>query len=95
MLAAHEGALFACKLCESSFNRKLNLERHVENVHEGKKPYTCSTCGGSFAQKSGLKTHIASVHDGIKPKPRNRSKIIKKDTWLLMKIEFLSSIRKS
>jgi len=74
---------YACTLCESSFNRKHNLERHVENVHEGTKPHTCLSCGGSFAQKSGLKTHIASVHDGVKPKPRNRSKISKKNTYLI------------
>ena len=65
---------YACTLCETSFLRKANLDRHVEGVHEGKKPYTCLLCGGSFHQKVALKSHIASVHDGIKPKPRKRSK---------------------
>ena len=34
---------FQCDKCDSFFKSKQNLKRHMESVHEGKKPFLCST----------------------------------------------------
>ena len=43
------------------------LLKHIESVHEGKKPYLCLLCNQKFSQKSKLKGHVARIHDGNKP----------------------------
>jgi uncharacterized Zn-finger protein len=49
------------------FPQKGNLKRHIESVHEGKKPYKCKLYEESLSVKRHLKKHIESVHDGKKP----------------------------
>ena len=44
---------------------KTTLNRHVQGVHEGKKPFECSICNIKFARKEYLKKHV-SVHDSKK-----------------------------
>ena len=41
---------------------KTTLNRHVQGVHEGKKPFECSICNIKFARRDYLKKHV-SVHD--------------------------------
>ena len=48
---------------------KTTLNRHVQSVHEGKKPFECSICNIKFARKDYLKKHV-SVH-GTKKKQFN------------------------
>ena len=38
------------------------MKIHVENVHEGKKPYQCPTCRYKAVNENGLNEHIASKH---------------------------------
>ena len=35
---------FKCDICETTFNKKNNLNVHVATVHEGKKPFECDRC---------------------------------------------------
>ena len=42
------------------------LKRHVDAVHEGKKPHTCPKCNANFAAKGDLVRHTFYVHDGKK-----------------------------
>ena len=42
---------------------KETLKKHVDNVHERKKPHECSQCDAAFAQKSTLNSHVLSVHE--------------------------------
>ena len=56
-----------CDKCSSVFKTKGNLKRHIESVHEGKKPFKCNICDSSFSRNTHLNAHIASVHEGKKP----------------------------
>ena len=56
-----------CEICSSIFKTKETLKRHLQTVHEGKKPYKCDICDSSFSEKAKLKAHISIVHEGKKP----------------------------
>ena len=43
------------------------MKKHIEAVHEKKKPNECSLCDAKFAEKSALKSHILAVHDKVRP----------------------------
>jgi uncharacterized Zn-finger protein len=47
--------LFKCKVqgCDKSYKSKENLQLHVQNIHEGVKPYTCSYCDSKFSHRNG------------------------------------------
>jgi KRAB domain-containing zinc finger protein len=51
-----------CDVCAKSYYCKRDLKRHVETVHENKKPHKCDLCGSSFGLLGALKSHIKSVH---------------------------------
>ncbi|XP_041670376.1 general transcription factor IIIA, b [Cheilinus undulatus] len=55
--------------CDKKFTRRFNLESHVLEDHEGKKPFSCAHagCGKSFAMKESLWRH-GVVHDPTKKK---------------------------
>ena len=59
-----ERRLSKCKICGHCFSAKQDLKRHIEAVHENRKPHKCSFCDYSCSQKNDLNTHIASVHEG-------------------------------
>ena len=44
-----------------------DMNKHVESVHERKKPSKCNTCDFTFSQKGHMKSHVASVHEEKKP----------------------------
>ena len=56
-----------CAMCNYEASLKGNLTKHIDAVHDGKKPFSCDICGMSFKQKQGLERHIPLVHEGIKP----------------------------
>ena len=55
--------IFKCNICNLLLKTKRNLKRHIESVHEGKKPFKCNTCDVNFAAKDSLKRHISLVHE--------------------------------
>ena len=52
------------------------LNKHIDAVHEKKKPHLCSLCGSyllcnhTFSNSGNLNAHIASVYEGKKPKKK-------------------------
>lgn len=58
---------FDCKICNASFTLKPNLLRHIDTVHEGKKPFKCRFCEYCSAAKHVLKEHEISIHLQKKP----------------------------
>ena len=43
------------------------LKRHVESVHEEKKPFMCNICSAIYARNETLKSHKTSVHERKNP----------------------------
>ena len=58
---------FPCPECPLAFSQKVSLNKHIEIVHEGKKPHVCSVCLTAFSTKGNLKNHIEMVHEGKRP----------------------------
>jgi len=56
-----------CHICHATFRKNFEVNRHIEEVHEGKKPFTCTICNSSFSKKTHLVNHVASVHEKRKP----------------------------
>ena len=52
-----------CEICLKSFAHKATLQKHIEQIHEGKRPYECKVCQKRFSQKINLQTHTVSVHE--------------------------------
>ena len=52
-----------CPCCEFTSGMKLNVKKHIDEVHEGK----CNICQKSFKTTRRLKDHILSVHEKRKP----------------------------
>jgi len=65
-----------CSFCNVNFSSLSEVNRHIEFVHEGKKPYKCERkklvvaakdckiCGASFKKHYMLKAHVLSAHKG-------------------------------
>lgn len=67
---------FACHLCDLRFNRRDNLQHHLNRLHPNGiaklekqrevQAWLCAVCGKTFNCKSRLKTHEV-IHSGVKP----------------------------
>ena len=58
---------YKCKICDTSFNMREKLMRHIAAIHEGQKLFNCSICDTNFYSKQNMNQHISSVHEGQKP----------------------------
>ena len=56
-----------CVKCSLKYGSKGELTRHVNEVHEGKKPNKCTQCGKCFSRKPELNRHITVIHEKKKP----------------------------
>ena len=56
-----------CETCNASFSSKKYMQKHIDRIHKGKKPYMCNICNLSYKSKRTLIGHNASVHEGKKP----------------------------
>jgi KRAB domain-containing zinc finger protein len=56
-----------CHICSKAFKNTNYLPRHIQAVHEGKKPFQCNVCSCAFYGKFKLEQHIQGVHEGTKP----------------------------
>ena len=50
---------FQCTICSKQVTSKASLSKHIQIIHEGKKPILkCDTCSKVFAEKRYLRFHI-------------------------------------
>ena len=47
--------LLKCNFCHTRIKSKDSMKRHIESVHEGKRPFKCSICPSAFSQRNRLK----------------------------------------
>ena len=45
---SHSGVTFATEVLP----QKVNLDEHIESVHEGKKPFKCNVCDAGLKRRS-------------------------------------------
>ena len=56
-----------CPHCHKCLASKQSLQRHIDTVHLGLKPFKCDFCDKSFGEKGNLDKHISDVHLRLKP----------------------------
>ena len=56
---------FPCNLCDSVFEWKESLKKHIQTKHgeSGPQLYPCLQCDYKATQKSDLSRHIKTVHE--------------------------------
>ena len=60
--AYHENpGAYICGVCETKFNRKDFLDKHMSR-HSDIKDFKCQSCEKSFKTKAGLSSHVHGVH---------------------------------
>jgi len=64
----HEKRRFTCTVegCSADFGTKQGMQKHVNAVHLGLKPYQCEICDKTFAEKTQMMSHIQNVHTNVK-----------------------------
>ena len=58
----HDFKEFECQQCQTVLKSRNDLKRHMESVHEKKKPFMCTKCQSTFSRKSYGKTHLLVKH---------------------------------
>eukprot|EP00170_Pyropia_yezoensis_P003061 contig_12873_g3068 len=54
---------FTCNKCGKKLRKKEHLKRHVQLIHERRRPYGCAICVVAFGTKQNLQTHLMTkVH---------------------------------
>ena len=54
-----------CNICGLNFDRKSQLQYHIERTHDQITKFKCDTCGKGFYKESDLKNHV-NIHRGVK-----------------------------
>nr|XP_014348335.1 PREDICTED: zinc finger E-box-binding homeobox 2-like [Latimeria chalumnae] len=65
-----EDGLYACELCDKTFQKSSSLLRH-KYEHTGKRPHQCNICKKAFKHKHHLIEH-SRLHSGEKPYQCNK-----------------------
>ncbi|CAL1527341.1 unnamed protein product [Lymnaea stagnalis] len=57
---------FVCKVCPSSFRKRIGLKKHMEVKHSKTARFQCPFCGKFMYNKNDLDGHV-NQHKGVKP----------------------------
>ncbi|XP_065217650.1 uncharacterized protein LOC135843631 [Planococcus citri] len=49
---------FTCYVCGQSFNKRFNLERHLQSRHRSLKSFKCERCEHEFTREDNYKVHV-------------------------------------
>jgi KRAB domain-containing zinc finger protein len=58
----HEKAKTYCPICKKPLVGPRNIQRHIDTVHLGLKPYNCHGCEKSFGFLNNLQKHLKIAH---------------------------------
>ena len=59
-----ENKPFKCSLCNSKFELKSRLNRHIKEDHEKQSRQNCSLCSRTFSHIGRLNAHMVLLHEG-------------------------------
>jgi hypothetical protein len=54
--------MYSCLHCNLQFRQTGNLRKHIQEIHERKKPFDCNFCNVSFSRKHARDTHEKAVY---------------------------------
>lgn len=88
-LAAHvrniHAVIHECNVCNLTFPRKVELNRHATTHSEAKRPAECPICNKCFEQKYHVDRHMRNVHNGMRPHECQTCKKRFKENYQLVK----------
>ena len=68
----NEYSYYTCTICNTNFNKRNALERHMKNIHDAyqqkkkgtkhKETFTCDICPSEFKSKKVLDRHMKNIH---------------------------------
>ena len=59
----HQNQSLLCDFCGKAFNRKDNLRKHMQQIHEKTaKKHPCEICKKIFSQSCHLNRHLKNIH---------------------------------
>lgn len=59
--------VLSCKYCESTFDKKRALKKHMKIDHAGEKIFGCNYCHRKYAKRKSLKNHERLCNTVEKP----------------------------
>ena len=80
---------FQCSECESTFNQRQTLNRHIKSKHQKGEQFQCEHCEYKCNRKDNLDRHLVKAHvtpkkRKIEPEPHVTQKKIYEDTDIYM-----------
>ena len=59
-----ENDLKVCHICGYKNPSQHNVNKHIQQVHEGQRNHPCNICGHRFVTKHRMEVHVRSIHLG-------------------------------
>lgn len=53
---------FQCMACPRVFQKRKNLKRHMQDIHESRKGFECKECTTMLGTKTNLRRHTKFIH---------------------------------
>mmetsp|Transcript_5493 Transcript_5493/g.16375 ORF Transcript_5493/g.16375 Transcript_5493/m.16375 type:complete len:142 (-) Transcript_5493:230-655(-) len=61
-LSAAQSTGHTCPICARIFSHRHNMRRHIDMVHQNRRPHHCEFCQKTFMTRSCVRRHISRRH---------------------------------